>query len=839
VPRTSAYSEAPYQGVSQAPAQVRLPTQAEVLTNFSVSVPSGASKRAPFEWLANLVGPTTTSIASSYISKAGGDFLLATSAASGVTTPRLYNIDDLPSPSSGALAPVAVTISPAAQAYLNSGAPNPSTDLVQLTVEDYTFILNRKVTVANGVTTAATRPFEAMLWVRQAAYARTYEVKVVYGATTLIVTLKTPNGKDATDAPDVDTDIIAAGLFGTTYPTGITSAANGASVVNNLGSLTGAGFTVLLQGGVIYLSHPSVDFTLEVKDGQGGNGLLAVKDQVQAFSDLPKKAPVEGFTIRISQQSGTDEDDFFMKWTETAGIGTGIWQETIAPGANLGIDPNTLPVGLIYNRTLATWSLEVLDWEGRTVGDESLVPDPGFVGETLRDITFHRGRLVLVYGEGARVSSSTDPLRLYASTLSQTLADDAFEIINPLEGQAEFEHAVAFKKVLILWGRKGQAQVQSGGQPLTSLTVVTEPYSQYEVSPTVRPQQSNDRLYFAAPRGKSSSAVYEMEVRGSSSDGSAEGDDMSVSVPRYIPSGVNQAATCLVNYLTVYGVTGSTELTPHLYRYVERQRAQNAWSRWELPEGCTYAGGFFVNTGFYALVLRGGVIHLLWMDTADGTLDVGSTFTTKLDFRITDQQATLVYDPDGDTTLVTLPYTMASGAYPTVVVSPTGGLAGPLIGDTPLTVFPGEEAEILDWEGSSGVLVGDWTQVPLLIGEDYTARWRLSPIYYRDDDGRVDRTGRLVLRNIIFDMDRTALAKVNVTIGGRTTLTHTFESPLFDTPSADYDQVNLYSGPWTVPLGGSSEETMIEVVLDSWAPANFLGYTWAGEINPKAMRMRG
>jgi hypothetical protein len=313
---------------------------------------------------------------------------------------------------------------------------------------------------------------------------------------------------------------------------------------------------------------------------------------------------------------------------------------------------------------------------------------------------------------------------------------------------------------------------------------------------------------------------------------------MSVSVPRYIPADIDRAATCLVNYLTVYGKTGSTELTVHLYRYAERQRVQNAWKRWKLPEGCTYAGGFFVNTSFYCFVLRAGVVHILFMDTADGVTDVDGEYLTHLDFRTTSSGVTRTFDPSEDTTLVTLPYFPAS--EPVFVVGPTGGPAGPTIGDGPLPAVPGELAEVLDWDPLSRdvLLQGDWTQVPFVAGENYEGRWTLSPIYYRDPQGRPNRTGRLILRRIQFDLERTSYLRVRVTAGGRPPADYVFESSLFDTPGADFDRVNLYTGPWSVPIGASSEETKVEVIMDLWAPANVLGFTWEGEINPKAQRMQ-
>jgi hypothetical protein len=53
----------------------------------------------------------------------------------------------------------------------------------------------------------------------------------------------------------------------------------------------------------------------------------------------PRKAP-DGFTVRIIQQSGTNQDDYFVKFVRPRGDGTGIWEECLAPGAQLGLDKN-------------------------------------------------------------------------------------------------------------------------------------------------------------------------------------------------------------------------------------------------------------------------------------------------------------------------------------------------------------------------------------------------------------------------------------------------------------------------------------------------------------------
>lgn len=831
--RLSEYVEAPYQGVSQAASQIRLPTQAQTMDGTWAAIPSGLTKRPPFDWVTTLVGLDTDNLHEAYIKRSYGEFLLVISKeADDDIVPRLYDLGD---PSG---VPLTVTISPDAQAYLETGNPEPPVDYRSLTVEDYTFILNRKVTVANVATTSPARPFEGMLWVRQAAYARTYEVTVKHGvgkATTTVVSLTTPNGKDATDGKDVDTDIIAGGLFGNSYPVGATSAANGAVVSGNLSALTGSGFTVSLEGGVISLSHATLDFDLDVKDGQGGAALIAVKDKVQTFSDLPKRGPSDGFTVRLTQQTSSDADDFFVRWEETAGGATGIWTETIAPGANLGADPETLPVALIYDQNTLTWSLDVLAWGGRTVGDETLSPDPGFIGTELKDITFWKERVTLLYAEGARCSSTANVLLIYPTTLSSVIASDAFEVGNPLDGQAFFEYAVPFKRALVLWGQNGQAQVTVAGDVLTPETAVTVAYSAYEFAPGVKPQASNDRIYFAAPRGESATAIYEMEVSRASVQENAEGDDMSVSVPRYIPPFLNKATSAPVNYATSYSASGLDYLILHLYRYSERERVQNAWQKWPLPEDCTLAGMFFDNTRLNVMAFRGGEMHLLRADTADGITDAGSELLIKVDFKVSDEFLDKVYSSELDTTEVTLPY-IPTGT-PIFVVSAPGGVGGFSTEEDGLLDAPeGTLPEILEVDGATVTLQGDWTQAPLIGGEEYSGSTQLSTLYARDAEGKPNRGGKLKVRKLILDLDRTAVLRVKVRAGRRAEKVYTFEASKFDSTAGDYDKVSLYSGPWSVPVGADSEEVTITFEFDKWAPGFILGYTWFGEFNPTARR---
>jgi hypothetical protein len=432
VGKVSAYVEAPYQGVSQAAPQVRLKTQASVLDNCLVPIPEGCIKRPPFTWLGKLAGHPGAFLGSFSLvtrSSGGADAILTMTREGSVTVPRVYDL--------ATVVLQAVTVSAHAQTYLNTGII-PIDHLRAVSIVDDTFVSSNRQNVGNVVTRNAARNPEGMLWVRASAYSRKYTITVTKsGGSPVTVTLTTPNGAAATDAPWVDTDTIAASLLSGSY-----TAVDGATISGNLNALTGSGFTVSRIGAVIYLAC-ATDFTMDVEDGQGGTAFLAIKDRVQRFSDLPQKVPVDGFTVRIVQQSGDDtRDDFFVRFRNTAGKGTGTWEECLAPNALLGLDTATMPM-LLFND--GAWKLQEANWLGRTTGDETLVPDPDFIGQAIEDVTYWRGRLALIAGEGVTLSAADNPFRTYPRSLSQVLDSDPIARVNPSPGVAHFRYALAFE----------------------------------------------------------------------------------------------------------------------------------------------------------------------------------------------------------------------------------------------------------------------------------------------------------------------------------------------------------------------------------------------------------
>jgi hypothetical protein len=810
----SAYTTAPYQGVSQAPPQTRLPEQASALDNCFVPIPQGCGKRPPFTWLGILGShPGLTNGAFHRVERAGNtDAIVTLTQESGVTVPRLYLLTNFPA--IGAVSPEALTVSGPAQAYLSTGNPTVA-DLALLTVEDFTFITNRKKTVAKVAGHQASRNPECMIWLRETAYGRVFSVTVSpVGGTPVTAQLRTVDGTDASDSNWIDNTLMVGVLaYGNAYAT-----SNGASHSGSLSNLTSQGYTVTTIGPIIYITG-ATDFTVETSDGLGGGALTAIKDKAQTFSDLPAKA-VNGFTVRLTQQSSTDKDDFFVTYNETAGPGTGIWEETLAPGAELGLDPATMPVGVVYN---SGWQINVLGWTGRTTGNETLDPDPAFVGGVVQDLSYYRGRLAVISEDAVTLSDAEDNFRMYPRTLASVLDSDPVGLVSPFPSRSTLRYGATFDTKLVVFGDLFQAVVQADGV-VTPGTVRIDVLTTYEFSPLARPYNSNGKIYFVAPHGTQWGTLYEMKTDRTTNITQAE--DMTLSVPRYLPVGANLVATCPVNYLAAYGVSGANDFLIHLYRYADLQRVQNAWMKWILPEGYLLGGMFFYNTELYVLACKGGVTHLLMANTAPGILDphTSSRMLTMLDMRVDETQVGRSYNATTNLTTVTLPYPTAATSRATIRAPGITNYA------------EGYLVPVVSYAGSTLTLEGDWTSAPMWFGHSYTSTHTFSKLYAVGKDNQPLRSGRLSIRKVACDVSGTGYLRAEVTPRGRTTYKYTFSGFIADDPSSEYDRAPVAEGVFSFPVMSENEQVEISLVNDSHFAHALLGFEWVATLNLKAQR---
>lgn len=821
----SGYVKGPYEGVSQAPPQVRLMGACDDMQDCIPSIPNGVQKRPPLEWQSplNTLGGSQIVLDQQalFVDIPRGDLLqdltLLLNREAGHVVPYLFN--------TASWSPVAISVDTAAQTYLDANAPQPNRDLRVCSVEDTSFITNRLVPTAVTGATAPTRPFEALIWCKLSGYARKTVVTVIStaiaGPGTYVASFITGTGSNSNDPLSVGTDKLAAALVNGTNP----APGNCTPNPNPLTTLTSRGFTINISGSLIYITHPTVDFQLAVSDDVGGTGVIAIKGSVQRFSDLPAVA-ASGFVIRVAQEGAGGNSDYYVQFVTSASTITGTWKEVLAPGADVGLDPATMPIGLVLG--VGGWHLKALPWKQRLTGNKTLSPDPEFVGSSINALGWWRGRLGLVSNGQVNLSASDDPFKFYTTTLITSLDSDPIGLLTPVDIKTFFKEAVIFDQRFLVMGNKGQAVISAAGGkgPPTPGTTLIEPLSKSEYTDQVPTQGANHKIYFAAPRGLFLS-VFELSIDRLS--GLALPEDMTPAVPRYLPSTIDRAGTFESDYVSLYGSSGASQVFVHMFRHAEQQRVQNAWHRWNLPVGFTLAGLYVKNAIAY-IALRDplGNAHAATMDLSQLKVDPGGTLLTHADLRVSEAQlAAPSYNSGAHTTSFTLPY-------------PVGSMCGASCrAPAVFGGFPeGYAPAVVSASGTTVVLQGDWRSVPLFFGYRYASFFIPNRFYKVGQDGSPERSGRLNINHVRIDLNRASYLRAEVTVKGRATRLNVYNGfNLDETTSgvdAPPDQEDIVM---SFPVGGKSEDSRIRLVNDTFLGFALTGYEWEGIWNPKAQRV--
>ncbi len=816
----SSYVAGPYQGVSQAPQQVRLEGSCSVMEDCIAVIPNGIQKRPPLEYATKLLSSGANSNAVFEDVPRGAastDLTLLINYEASHNVVRLFN--------TSSWTPVAITVDGAVQAYLDAATSAPNRDMRTVSVEDTTFITNRKTTVANTSSTAATRPFEAIIWVKTGEYSRHYNVTVVQlPASTFYKSssYQPASGAASADATGVGTDVIAKGIYDGTIVSGSGAVHNG----DLLTDLTTGGFTVQLLGSLVYISHPTLDFTVTVTDDQGGTAMTVLKGSVQNFSDLPEYA-LDGFVVRVAQSSAGANSDFFVQFQGDASLKTGVWKECLAPGAALGLDAATMPC--LLQNVSGTWHLKAGPWLQREVGDSTLVPDPQFIGDQVTDLTWWRGRLGIISNAGPALSASDSPYKYYTTTLTAALDSDAIFLQNPAKRNAYFKAGLTFDLRFMVFADKVQAIVSSAGTVAASQTRIDE-LSDADYTDAVPVQASNHKLYFCAPR-TSYMTVFEMAIDRLS--GLALAEELSTAVPTYLPATLDRAATLKTDYMTVYCTSGASQAYVHSYRHAQQQAVQNAFYKWNFP--WNVCGHYIKNAIAYWLMEdSAGAFYVFTQDLSPNRLDPGSSAVlTCLDGRITEAALATPSYSGGNTTFV-LPYAsdsvIASVRHPATTTYPEGYL-------------PTIVSVVSSFDMSSGglthiTLQGDWRSVPLFFGIPYSSYFIPNKWYVVSADGKPQHTGELTLRRLKVDVAAFSYLRAEVTIKGRPTRSFVYAGTYAGDTETGIGEPNVSEArTLTFSINGKAKDTTVKFINDTHLGFKMAGYEWWGEWTPRARRL--
>jgi len=752
-----------FNGVSQQPATLRHDTQAEVCENAYPTIATGLRKRPPLTYLAKFTSSVITNAGVHIINRDTTE-RYAVFATNGNL--QIYSlVDGLPR---GVSFPNGV-------GYLASSSP--STDFEMVTVADYTFVLNKSISVTPGGPSALNPSYLAYFAIVLAEPQIDYSI----GVDGHVVATHTG------DTPD--TVVIALDLanqlqasLGTNYSVSLLPSSSVIQVMNLLGNpITSA----------------------QCNDGYANTATLDLTKTVSSFSKLPPIGPV-GWTIHISGEPSGGTSDYYVTWNGSA------WQETTKPGLVNSFNDFTMPWKLVRQPD-GHFIFDKVEWADRLVGDDISNPAPSFVGRKINDIYFFRGRLGFLSDENVCMSRSGEYQNFWGKTATAVVDTDPIDTNVGTNKVSLLKYAVPFDKSLLLFSDQTQFQLSGGQELLTPKTAKADVATEFDSGTNARPVGIGQAVYFGVTQGQHTGLrEYYVDATTLTNDAT----DATAHVPTFIPANLYKLAASSSEDV-IFALCRDEPSSVYVYKFFwsGTTKAQSAWLKFTFAAGTQVIGAEFINNRCYFIVNRSDGTYLEAMDLQPDLSPSGIGFDVLLDHRVT---VTGVYDFANDVTNFTLPYAVQATGYSLVAGPLFTGYVGKLI---PFTVVASNVVRAEGrWDG------------PAFFGQNYTMHYRFSQQYAKDQNQVAITNGKLKLRRFFLDYTDTGYFRVEVQPKARDTYSYPFTGKTLGTSSATLGVPSLGSGTFAFPVLTSNDGVRIEIINDSYLPSTFQSAGWDAEF---------
>ncbi|SCW77051.1 hypothetical protein SAMN02927900_04758 [Rhizobium mongolense subsp. loessense] len=762
-------------GVSQQPYALRLASQCELQENAHSSVVEGLRKRPGTTHRAKITNAPAGELFTHTINR---DRTEQYEIIVGNGALKVYDLK---------LGTEKTVAFPNGTAYL--AATDPRSSFKAVTIADFTFIINRTITVAQDTTLAAARQPEAIIWVKQGSYGTKYSI-TLNGVTASVTT---PDGSTASHISDVQTDAIAQNLI-----TAISAAISG--------------FTFTRNGSSIWVRKADgADFTVGVTDSQGDQAMKLVKGSVQRFSDLPAKG-FDGFRVEIAGDQSSSFDNYYVQFKTESGTQSGVWVESVKGGEAIRLKASTMAHALVREAN-GTFTFKQVTWEDRKVGDLDSSPMPSFVGKKLNDIFFHRNRLGFIADENVVFSRSSDFFNFFRSSATQVLDTDPIDAAVSHIKVSILQHAIPFNETLLLFSEQTQFSL-GATELLTPETISINQTTEFECSLKARPVGAGRNIYFTFNRGEFS-GLREYYVDGDTKTNDA--NDVTSHVPAYVPKDISKmAASSSEDTIALLSETERNTVYIYKYYWNEQEKLQSAWYRWTFPASDTLLSVEFVESNLYLIIRRADGVFIESMPVNPGTKDTGFDFGLHLDRKVTEASCTVSYNATTNQTTITPPYTMQAGEE-FVIVSRDGD---------PLK----KPGQIIPYTPSGNTMVVAGKVEKFFLGRNYVMRYRFSTFVIKEEAvGGGQMTvgeGRIQLRKANLTYDTSGYFRVEVTPFRRDTYRYVFSGRVIGSAKNVLGQVAVDRGRFSFPLMAKNDLVTVDIINDTFLPCAFLSAEW-------------
>jgi hypothetical protein len=681
-----------------------------------------------------------------------------------------------------------------------------SKDYQVLSVNDFTFITNRTVTVTAQATPAAPINNRAFIKINALIYNSTYNV-VINGVT---YTYTSP--ANAT-----------AGVL-----TATTVASNIAALINGIG-----GYAATPVGNGVNVARATA-FSISVSGGDTEDALTVFQQNVSNISLLPLQC-VHDYTVKVSNYSRADEDDYFVRFVADNGVsGAGVWQETRSPAVSPGLDATTMPIELV-SMGGGVFELRRVAWEDRLVGDDDTNPHPSFVGKKINALFFFRNRFGALSGNNIIMSQAGDFFNFYANTALSITDSDPIDESVPTTRPVELFSAIPVAQGFVAFASGEQFLVSSASDALTPASIRIRTVARYEYDVTNDPADLGTTVGFIS-KSAAYTRVFEMETLGNEENPLM--NDLSKLVPEWIPSNVDSVIGSAQNSLM--SLASSQSDTVYLFSFYTEgtNRLNRAWFRWRMQGEVQHQAIY--NDVYWAVTKqqRSYVLQKinLIQSPASSTLLTtdGLRVDPRLDFWATNVTGT--YLPLTDQTKIYLPYLHDDALQPCVVTG-NSNVSTPDYDNAGVIYYPEAQQDGGGWF----VLIDnqDLSTRNLIVGYTYKYQIDLPELYYRVGEGQniTDFSAHLTIARIQFTLGLTSDVEFHVTPKGEDE--YIFVGGVRRPNEYILDDISFVNSiNFTVPVYQKSNQYNLSVVSESPMPVSLIGAMWEGRYNPRTYTRR-
>ncbi|WP_242076576.1 hypothetical protein [Brevundimonas diminuta] len=541
---------------------------------------------------------------------------------------------------------------------------------------------------------------------------------------------------------------------------------------------------------------------------------------VQRFDKLPETAP-EGAIYRIQGSTTSNNSPYYVRRTQ------GVWDECVKPGLVNAINPLTMPHALISEAD-GTFTFAPFSWAPRRVGDESINPNPGFIGRTIRKVFFFQNRLALIYDENTAMSVVGEFGNFWRMSQQDYLESDVIDISATSTRVSLLKDAVTFNDGILLTSDQTQFSLSFGELGVTASSLAIRPTTNYTVNTRAGLAPLGSEIYFSVD-GAEFATIREY-TRLAGSDATTAGD-ITGHVDSYIPAGVSQIVPADdLSALFVLTDGAPHKVFVHQFHWTSAdEKAQVAWHEWSLGEGVRIVSSAYLRGVLHLVIQRADGLFLERLNLKAGAKSSATENQIHLDRQTV---VTGVYSSVADRTEFTLPYVPDRPSFRLVRGDGFGGQRETLIDPSQYV-----------WIDTNVVAVpGQHQQAAIVAGANYSFEFQFSTQYVRNQRNEAITTGRTQLRTFSISYADTAYFKTIVSPHGLDATVEEivpsrlaeFTGKVLGASSLKLNQPAYHTGTYRFQVWGQNTTAIIRIVNDTHVASTFVTAEWEAQYHNRS-----